>query len=213
MAAHFGRISGAAVITGILAGLVLFAIQSLWIDGLLRQAEAIEIGLAGEAMGHEAPHWWMSLIADVLVGVGYSLLLASAMTLRAGTYRWQSGFAWGAAGFLAFALAPALGLPAALPGMPEAPLAARQAWWVLTVSSTCAGLALIAFRRQTHLLAAGAILIALPHVVGAPATPDVSSPVPENLAATFTMASLFANAALWITIGIGCAMFLGLRRS
>jgi len=50
-----------------------------------------------------------------------------------------------AAGFVAFSLAPAAGLPLGLPGMAAAALEARQIWWVCTVAATAAGLALLAF--------------------------------------------------------------------
>ena len=51
------------------------------------------------------------------------------------------------AGFAVFMLAPSLGLPPELPGMPAAELGPRQVWWLLTAAATAAGLALLAFRR------------------------------------------------------------------
>src|SRR3546814_3736909 len=51
-----------------------------------------------------------TLLVNVLTGIGFGLLLAAAFALRGGA-DWRSGLYWGAAGFVTFTLAPALGLP------------------------------------------------------------------------------------------------------
>ena len=115
-----------------------------------------------------------TLIADLLAGIGFALLLAGAVALarlRGYAIDARSGLLWGAAGFAVFALAPAIGLPPELPGMSAAELAARQQWWLLTAAATAAGLGLVIFARPAPLRVLGAVLLVLPHLIGAPAAP------------------------------------------
>ena len=60
---------------------------------------------------------------------------------------WRDGLLWGLAGFVVFTAAPGLGLPPELPGMPVAPLTARQTLWIATAAATAGGLCLLAFRH------------------------------------------------------------------
>jgi len=113
----------------------------------------------------------------------------------------RRGLIWGAAGFAVFALAPAIGLPPELPGMEAASLAARQQWWLLTAAATAAGLGLLIFARPAALRVIGAVLIVLPHLIGAPAAPHGSTGVPAELAAEFATASLAVAAAFWLLLG------------
>src|SRR5207247_9162295 len=50
-------------------------------------------------------------LANIVVAIGFALLLAPAMSLRAGSWGWRAGIAWGAAGYAVFFVSPALGLP------------------------------------------------------------------------------------------------------
>ena len=113
----------------------------------------------------------------------------------------RSGLLWGAAGFAVFALAPAIGLPPELPGMSAAELAARQQWWLLTAAATAAGLGAVIFTRQVPLRVLGAVLLVLPHLIGAPAAPHGAMGVPAELAAEFATASLATAAAFWLLLG------------
>jgi len=109
-----------------------------------------------------------TLLAEVLTGVGYALLLVSAFALRGGDINWQTGLYWGLAGFAAFTLAPGLGLPPEVPGTEAAPLLARQVWWVATVAGPVAGLACLFFGRKPLWCLAGIALLVTPHIYGAP---------------------------------------------
>ena len=65
---------------------------------------------------------------------------------------------------------------------------------------------LLAARREAWAIALAILVIALPHVIGAPAAPHEASVVPAALAASFAANSLAANAIFWSCIGL----FLGL---
>ena len=105
-------------------------------------------------------------------------------------------------------LAPAAGLPPELPGMPAADLDARQIWWAATIAATGAGIAMLALRRETWATAAGAVLIALPHLIGAPAATEHASAVPAGLASLFTANALAAAALFWCAIGLSLGFAL-----
>lgn len=140
-------------------------------------------------------------LTAVLTGVGFALLLVSAMTLRGRSVSPKAGLAWGMAGFVTVALAPALGLPPELPGSAAADLVSRQIWWAGTAAATAIGLAAILFVDGKLWLAAGIALIALPHVLGAPHAGDYVSRAPAELAGHFVSASLVSSAVFWAVLG------------
>jgi cobalt transporter subunit CbtA len=218
------RILFTALIAGTVAGLFAAGIQHLKLIPLIAAAEVYEA--AGAHASHQqdahqqdarqhgaAPEWepapgieraGYTVVADILAGIGFALVLIGGVALaRLGGYAIdaQRGLIWGAAGFVVFALAPAIGLPPELPGMEAAGLAARQQWWLLTAAATAGGLGLIIFARQAALRALGVALIVLPHLIGAPAAPHASSGVPAELAAEFVTASLAVAAAFWLLLG------------
>jgi cobalt transporter subunit CbtA len=141
-----------------------------------------------------------------MAGAGFAAVLAGLSLLTGLRITRQNGVVWGLCGFLAVSLAPATGMPPELPGMAAAELLPRQIWWVCTIILTGAGFYLIAARREAWAIAAAIFLIALPHVIGAPAAPHEASVVPATLAASFAANSLAANAIFWSCIGL----FLGL---
>src|SRR3954463_11645090 len=114
-----------------------------------------------------------------LTGVAFALLLVSGYTLNGTAMNWRKGLFWGLAGFASFTLAPGLGLPPEVPGTEAAPLLDRQIWWSATVLLTGGGLALMAFSRQARWAVVAILLIALPHLVGAPQPADHASAAPE----------------------------------
>jgi cobalt transporter subunit CbtA len=215
------RILFTALIAGTVAGLFAAGIQHLKLIPLIAAAEVYET--AGAHPDHQhgaapeqqsaAPEWepapgieraGYTVLADVLAGIGFALVLIGAVALaRLGGYTIDArrGLVWGAAGFVVFALAPAIGLPPELPGMAAAGLAARQQWWLLTAAATAGGLGLIIFARPAASRVAGAALIVLPHLIGAPAAPHASTGVPAELAAEFAIASLAVAAAFWLLLG------------
>lgn len=143
--------------------------------------------------------------ANVLTAIGFALLLAAIFAMRSGDtgsrVSWHEGLTWGLAGFAVFTLAPGLGLPPELPGVPAAPLLSRQIWWVLAAATTAGGLGLIFFRRSVPASIAGLILIVLPHVIGAPELEHIETNVPTSLSHQFVVAATLTSLIFWFTLG------------
>ncbi len=140
-----------------------------------------------------------TVVANILAATGFALLLAACFTLK-GDVDAKRGVIWGLAGFAVFHLAPTLGLPPEPPGGQAAPLQDRQLWWLLTAAATAGGLALVVFARGYFAKGAGIALMALPHLVWAPA-PLRPSAAPAELAVLFAVASLATTAAFWAVLG------------
>jgi cobalt transporter subunit CbtA len=113
----------------------------------------------------------------------------------------RSGLAFGVAGFAAFSLAPALGLPPEIPGSGAAALADRQLWWAFAAAATAGGLGLLLLSGRRALQIGGAVLIALPHLIGAPHPEAFASTAPAELAGHFAAASLAVSALFWALLG------------
>ncbi|MGY2377542.1 CbtA family protein [Pseudomonas sp. SDO524_S393] len=215
------RIAQTAGFTGLLAALLLTLLQSFWVAPLILQAETYENAPAATEVAHEhaegaaahshdAEAWepedgWQRVLSttggNLVVAVGFALMLAGLYTLRAPT-RAAQGLLWGLAGYATFVLAPTMGLPPELPGTAAADLAQRQVWWIGTAASTAAGIALIVFGRNWLLKVLGVAILAVPHVIGAP-QPEVHSMLaPEALEAQFKIASQLTNVAFWLALGL-----------
>ncbi|WP_020178685.1 CbtA family protein [Methylopila sp. M107] len=163
------------------------------------------------ASGHEhgADEWepadgierfsW-TLVANIVSGIGFALLLVAASELRGGLTSWREGLLWGLAGFAVFTLAPSIGLPPEAPGVEGAPLMDRQIWWVATAIATAVGLALIAFSRSPIAAIAAVALIAAPHVVGAP-KPPAPPAIPHDLEHGFVVAVIVTGFLFWAILG------------
>ena len=215
-----------AAAAGLLAGLILAALQTYATVPLILQAEAFENasepahdhGAASTeaAPAEAAPHdhdeeawapadgferFAYSLAVNVVCGIGFALLLVAASELAGGISNWRKGVIWGFAGFAVFTLAPGLGLPPELPAMPAADLFARQVWWIGTVAATAAGLALIAFGGSAPLSILGVALIVLPHIIGAPQPDSHESPIPEGLHHQFVVSVTVTNLIFWVALG------------
>ena len=200
------RIAQTAGFTGLLAALLLTLLQSFWVAPLILQAEtyeksepaAVEIhehAASAVAHTHDAEAWepedgWQRVLSttggNLVVAVGFALMLAGLYTLRAPT-KTSQGLLWGLAGYATFVLAPTLGLPPELPG---------------TAASTAVGIALIVFSRHWLMKALGVAILAVPHVIGAP-QPEVHSMLaPQALEAQFKIASQLTNVAFWLALGL-----------
>lgn len=143
-------------------------------------------------------------LSNLVVAIGFALMLAGLFTLRAPNKTWQ-GLLWGFAGFATFCLAPAAGLPPEVPGTAAADLVQRQSWWIGTALATATGLGLLAFAKHWTLRVAGLVLLAVPHLIGAPQPEVHSSLAPEALAQQFVVASLVTNALFWAALGLASA--------
>jgi cobalt transporter subunit CbtA len=179
---------------------------------LILEAEVFEVADHSEHSADEAT--WSpedglertayTVMANLVVGVGFGLLLVGAFVLAEtagrpiGTFR---GLLWGLASFLVFALVPSLGLPPELPGTAAAELAARQLWWIATAAATALGLGLIAFAKPPWVKALAFPVMALPHLIGAPESSEDGGSVPAELAREFVISSLATTALFWITLG------------
>lgn len=153
--------------------------------------------------GPGLPRMAFTGLATLVGAVGYALLLGAAMVAIGREPTPERGLAFAVAGFLAVALAPALGLPPELPGSEAAPLAARQAWWAMTALSTAMGLYLILIRRVPITILGGLVLIVAPHIAGAPEAAETASALPAGLAAQFAARSLAVSFVFWAAIGLG----------
>lgn len=221
----FRRILTAALIAGVVAGLLATGLQMTRVWPLILAAEEFEEAAPTQAHHHGAgapvaahaalAEAWApadgaermayTLLFNLLAGFGFALLVNAGLALSQLVGRQPdpaSGLLWGLAGFAGFSLAPALGLPPELPGMAAADLLDRQVWWLATVLATLSGIALIALPRRLPLALLGLVLLVLPHVVGAPHPTEVAaSRVPPGLAASFVAASLATAAMFWIALG------------
>jgi cobalt transporter subunit CbtA len=213
------RIAQTAGFTGLLAALLLTLLQSFWVSPLILQAETFEksepVAVHEHAAGvaahtHDAEAWepedgWQRVVSttggNLVVAVGFALMLAGLYTLRAPT-KTSQGLLWGLAGYATFVLAPTMGLPPELPGTAAADLASRQMWWIGTAASTAVGLSLIAFSRHWLMKILGVAILAVPHVIGAPQPVVHSMLAPEALEAQFKIASQLTNVAFWLALGL-----------
>jgi len=143
----------------------------------------------------------LTAAANILTAIGFALLLAGIYALRGHPVAWHEGLLWGLAGFAVFTVAPGLGLPPELPGVPAAPLEARQVWWVATAAATASGLGLLVLRRAVWAAVLGFGLIALPHVIGAPQPAEIHTDVPAALSQQFVVAVTLTSLLFWLLLG------------
>jgi cobalt transporter subunit CbtA len=225
----FRRIFFAALCAGLFSGLLITIAHQFGTVPIILEAEIYE--KAAEAHGHpgvaheqaehgmameemkpdgDAQAWepadglertFYTGVADILTGVGFALLLVSAYTVTGGKVNWRSGMLWGMAGYVAFAVAPSLGLPPEVPGTAAAPLLDRQIWWLATVLLTGGGLFLLAFKRNELGRLLALVMIALPHLIGAPHLLVETSAAPEALAHRFIVTTLGIGLLFWLSLG------------
>jgi len=188
------------LLAGLAAGIVFSALYVAGIEPLILSAEAFEQGV-DHAVSAPFLRIAETILFNILTGVAYGLLLAAALVMHGHPTGIGKGVLWGIAGFAAFTLAPGAGLPPELPGTFAAPLEDRQLWWVLTAGATAGGIALLVFAPRHALKGAGAILVLLPHIVGAPHPESVGGTPPPELAARFVGLSFGAMALFWVVLG------------
>nr|VFK63894.1 MAG: cobalt transporter subunit CbtA [Candidatus Kentron sp. UNK]VFK70739.1 MAG: cobalt transporter subunit CbtA [Candidatus Kentron sp. UNK] len=229
MFASFKKILTVAAITSLLAGVLLSLIQQFQVIPLILEAEKYERAAgAGVGKDHFAPEQgqardsmqarehadeqasWQpgqglernlfTALANIVVALGYALLLGAVVALRDAKLDWRFGLLWGLAGYVVFFVAPVLGMPPELPGSHSGALEHRQLWWLITILCTGAGLAFVFFNDQYITKIFGAVLIITPHVVGAPHAPAPAI-VPDELLRTFIIATITTNAVFWLALG------------
>lgn len=142
-----------------------------------------------------------TVLANVVTGIGFGLVLVASSEFAGGIRDWRQGIFWGFAGFAVFTLAPGLGLPPELPGMPAAELLPRQIWWIATVTATAVGLALLAYGRTPLLGLLAVALIVAPHITGAPQPASHETAVPHGLHHSFVVSVTLTNLVFWVILG------------
>lgn len=226
----FRRLFIAAASAGLLSGLFVTLIHQVTTVPIILHAETFEkaddAGAPAMSDGaHEDAHdhgdGWeprdgfertaYTVLADLLTGIGFALLLVAGFAVTGIAVDWRSGFYWGLAGFAIFILAPGLGLPPEVPGTEAADLTARQIWWVGTVVATAAGLSLLLhWKPKSPLLYVLAVaLIVVPHAIGAPQPDTYHSAAPESLAHRFIVATTIAGFLFWAALGSLSGYFYG----
>jgi cobalt transporter subunit CbtA len=151
---------------------------------------------------------WNTVLANLVTGAGYGLLMAAVSLACGVNVTFASGLVWGALGWLCVQLLPALVLPPELPGFPHVDLNTRQYWWVLTVIASVMGFWLALLCKTTPLRIAGAALLVAPHVYGAPQPIDLTSAVPAYLASQYAIASLSTMLFHWLVLGLALGFFM-----
>lgn len=192
-----------ALWSGIVAGFLLSILQHSQIKPLILAAEYYEAPTTDHAQWQPTEGWERSaftVLFNCLTGFGFALLLTAAMYWQ-GKSSWRRGIVWSMAGYLVFFVAPSLGLPPELPGADNAALLHRQVWWLSTAISTATALSLLAFGKSATLRMTGLVLLALPHLLGAPHPEVVHSTAPEALQQRFIWLSALCNGLFWLALG------------
>jgi len=222
----------AALGAGLLAGLFITPVQYARVIPLIIHAETFEgegghdhaevaaphshdaavphthdTAMVTAAVDEEAPpitdsRLFNTVLANLVTGAGFALILAAASLLLDLPVTARNGALWGLAGFAVLSLAPALSLAPELPAMPAGDLFARQMWWFATVVLAAGGVYALALRGELWAKALGVVALVTPHLVGAPQPAELASPVPPTLAAEFAVASLATAAAFWLILAV-----------
>jgi cobalt transporter subunit CbtA len=213
----FRRVFFAAILAGIAAGLVMSAVQHFRVTPYIVAAEVFEKeshshSVPSAAASEAAAEAWnpaegfertaYTVLANIVVSIAFALALAGASLVLNLPITLANGALWGLCGFVAFSLAPSAGLPPELPGMPAPDLWTRQMWWWFAAAMTAGGLAVIARHRSSIYLAIAAILIALPHLIGAPSAASHETSLPAHLASGFVANALATTAVFWAVLGL-----------
>ncbi len=160
------------------------------------------------APGDGTERTFYTFLTSIIAGAGFAAMLAGISLLSGIRITPRNGLLWGLAGFLAVHLAPAASLPPELPGMPAGDLLTRQVWWVGTIIATGIAIWLFTQRREMWAKVVAVVLVALPHIIGAPMPPTHESAVPAVISAAFAANTLAVAALMWLAIGgfLGLAM-------
>jgi cobalt transporter subunit CbtA len=208
----FVKIALSALFAGCGAGLVHALLQFAYIQPLLLHAELFELGPIPGLDQVTVPRGAidpvreaMNVIFAALVYTGYAFILMAVMAFaseRGHAITPRTGLIWGIAGFLALHFAPAFGVAPDMPGLNAADVEPRQVWWYGTAVVTGIGLWLIAFGQNWAAWGTAIILIAAPHIIGAPQPDMLTNIAPPELAASFAARTLGVALVVWTTLGL-----------
>lgn len=212
----FRRVFLTAILAGAIAGFALSALQQVSTVPLILKAETYEEApvsshghrqdaAAGktveDAGGLTLSRISFTVLFNVILAVGFALLLTAAIAARGAEVDGRTGVLWGVGGFAVFTLAPAFGLPPELPGSAAAELELRQVWWLAAAVAAAAGIALACFAQTWPARLAGLAIVALPHLVGAPHPEGYVSSVPAEIQGQFVAATIVVSALFWALLG------------
>ena len=163
-----------------------------------------------------------TVFANIFAGIGFAAILLSLMSqIQMQSFTRLSsakGLLWGVGGFMAFFVAPSIGMPPEIPGMIAAPIEHRQLWWMLAVLGVGLGLLLLAF-APIRWKSLGIVAIVLPYLVGVPHLHGGAFDHPDPLVVQelmtlqqdFILYSGFSNLLLWLALGSLCGWLLNRR--
>lgn len=194
---------------GVVAGLSVSLIQKARVVPLIYAAEVYEAVSKGGTFAEAGLLRVAGTVgSNVLVGVGFGLLLTAAFAIYGQNINTRRGFCWGLASFAVFFMAPSLSLQPTVPGMEAGQVGPRQVWWLFTTMATMAGLGAIVFSARIWLRATGALLITVPHII-APPSPHRVDVVPQDLVAKFGASSLATAALFCVVLGATAGFIYG----
>ena len=215
------KILVSALFAGALAGLLAGLLQLVFVQPVLLHAELYEGGdlvhFGGTLVSAnpELPMFdplrdVLSLVFTMLTYTGYALLLIAAMSFsddRGFGVDGRIGLLWGIAGFVVFHLAPGVSLAPEVPGVSAADVGARQVWWFATVAAAAVALALIAFGKSWAAWGVAVILLAAPHLIGAPQPETFAGTTPPEIAGLFAARAFGVGLAAWVILGSASGFF------
>lgn len=211
-----------ALFAGAATGLIVGLLQLLFVQPVLLHAELYEsgelihFGAASVSAHPDLPRFdpvrdLLSIVFTMLTYTGYGMMLVALMLLaeeRGAEIDARTGIIWGVAGFVTAHLAPGFSLAPEVPGAAAADVGARQIWWFATVAAAGIAMWLIAFGRNWTMWGIAIILLAAPHLIGAPAPDTFAGPVPTEIGALFAARAFGVGLAAWIILGSSSAYFL-----
>ena len=235
----FRRIVFSSLLVGLIAGVLLSGIQIVAVNPIIFAAESFELPEVEPAPGahdhghgddghghhhHDHDDWapadgvertFYTVLSNVLAGIGFALVLSALMSQFQHRASVAKGLLWGAGGYIAFYLAPAVGMPPEIPGIEAPPVEYRQLWWMAAVTGVGAGLLVLSFapvkfKVLSVLLMAAPFLLPIPHAQG-PAFAHPDPAAVEQLTALhqqFIWATAGANFAFWVALGVASAWFV-----
>lgn len=219
------------LLAGFVVAMLASLLQFTMVERLILLAEQYESGalVHFQAAGHQddtaahshdaaaAPHdhgeaadqpFWQrqakTVLSMIVTYCGYALVMIAGFALANHFGRkvpLAHGLLWGLAGFASFSLAPAMGLELQPPGVEQAALQARQLWWIGCALATAAALGLIAYANGVLPRLAAIVLLAVPHIIGAPHLPEFTGIIPPELSSLFASRSLGLGLIAWVTLG------------
>ncbi len=176
--------------------------------GANMQAEALSTAEADVEAENIASRFSLAFAADFVVYVAWALIMSALVSIavdKGVKMTLQNGLLWGFAGYVAVHIAPGVGLPPELPGIPAADLQARQLWWIGTVLSAAVAMGLFAFGKNLAAIAGGVVLLVFPHVIGAPQIAQLAGLAPPSLAGEYVARSYAVALAGWSVLGLAMA--------